>query len=210
MSLLLADEFFLVSHDDFSGKRRLSRNTLALGLSGSLLAELMLFGKITIRRETIVVVDRRPPRDGLAHTVLDQMADEPEVCGVRDWMQYLATSMYDDVGQRLTRNGNARRTKVRKLLHTETAYQPVDVNYGGTLLASLTASLSTRYGFSVPETMLLGMLEATGLSPIVLRDTDSEARRYLRHVIGLLPAPLREVVGLTETAVADAVLHQKR
>ena len=208
--LLLADEFFLVAHDDFSGRRRLAPHTMALGLSGAILGELVLFGRITIQSEKIHLVDPRPPRDGLAHTVLDQLANESEVYEVREWLQYLATTIYDDVGMRLVRNGNARRTKARRLLHTELVYQPVDVNYSGTLLASLSTSLYARYSFTIPETALLGLLDATGLDRLLLRDGGAEARKYLHQVIGLLPGPLRELIGHTEAAVADAVLHHKR
>lgn len=76
--LLLADEFFCISHDDRTGRPRRSPRVVALGLAAGLLGELMLFGWITINDGAVRVIRRDPPPDALAHTTLASLLAQPQ------------------------------------------------------------------------------------------------------------------------------------
>ena len=47
---LVADDLWLLGHDDRSGKPQLQPRALGIGLAGALLAELMLAGWVGLRR----------------------------------------------------------------------------------------------------------------------------------------------------------------
>ena len=96
--LLLADDFFFVAHDSISMKSRLSDRVLRLGLAGALLGEQVLFQRITVRGDRLRIVNETPPRDALAHTVLDHLRADPEITSVRDWLRFLVRQPHLPVG----------------------------------------------------------------------------------------------------------------
>lgn len=104
--LLLADDFFFVAHDSISMKSRLSDRVLRLGLAGALLGEQVLFQRITVRGNRLRIVNETPPRDALAHTVLDHLRAEPDITAVRDWLRFLGQDAHEKVVQRLLREGH--------------------------------------------------------------------------------------------------------
>src|SRR6266705_720914 len=54
---LVADDVFLLGHDDRSGRPLLQPRALGIGLAGGLLAELMLAGLIGLRPDGAVVIN---------------------------------------------------------------------------------------------------------------------------------------------------------
>lgn len=96
--MLVADEFFLIAHNDSRGKAKLHPSATGLGLAAGLLAELILFGQITVSGGLVTVLDRRPPADALAHTVLDQLIGESQHQAVRTWLAFLSQSSTTSVG----------------------------------------------------------------------------------------------------------------
>lgn len=58
--LLIADEFFLMAHNDSRGKAKLHPAATGLGLASGLLGELLLYGHITVSAGQVTVMDRRP------------------------------------------------------------------------------------------------------------------------------------------------------
>ena len=74
--LPLADDLFLTAHDTVRGKCLLSPATLGLGLSASLLAELVLWRRLDILDSKIVIIDDRPTGDPATTAVLDQLLRE--------------------------------------------------------------------------------------------------------------------------------------
>jgi hypothetical protein len=56
--LRLADEMYLIAHDDVTGGRRRPGRVVGVGLGGALLAELMLAGNVRIWAGTVVALTR--------------------------------------------------------------------------------------------------------------------------------------------------------
>src|SRR5437879_2602770 len=96
----VADDLYLVAHDDVSGRPLLARG-LGLGLAGGLLAELMLGRCIGLYPDGTVGAGRIWPDDGLGRRVRDQVAAERPLLGMRDWLAYLALTAPQDVAARL-------------------------------------------------------------------------------------------------------------
>ncbi|MER7891411.1 GPP34 family phosphoprotein [Micromonospora sp. NPDC094482] len=206
--MLIADEFFLIAHNDSRGKAKLHPAANGLGLAAGLLGELLLYGHVMVTDGLVTVLDRRPPADALAHTVLDQLVGEPQHRAVRTWLSFLAQTSVASVGERLARAGVLRRQETRRLLRTSVSYLPVDLNAVAWPATRLRALLDRPEPPSVPDALLLGLIVAAGLSREVLWSAGPRAHHRLNVLIPALPAPLKELVAHTEAAVGAAVLRR--
>lgn len=206
--MLVADEFFLVAHNDIGGKARLHPAATGLGLAGGLLGELVLYGHIMVVDGDLSVVDRRPPADALAHTVLDQLVGEAQHRSVRTWLSFLAQSATTSVGERLSRAGVLRRRESRRLLRTTVGYVPVDPNAAAWPTTRLRVLLErSDPPPTLADAVLLGLIAAAGLDREVLWSTGPRAQHRLTSLVAALPTPLKELVAHTEAAVGAAVLR---
>jgi hypothetical protein len=207
--MLLADDFFLIAHDDRDGRSRLSPKAVELGLAGALIGELVLEQRVLVEGAQLRVISRDPPSDALAHTTLATMLAEPQHREVRTWLAYLGQSAVDSTGQRLVREGLVERTHVRRLLRTTVRYLPIDVNLPAGRVVRLRRLLTNAEPLRVADSTLAGLIHATGLTGHVLWDGDAMSMRRLQALIAMLPHPLRDLVIQVEAAVGDAVLAQR-
>jgi hypothetical protein len=74
---LVADDLYLMAHHEISGRPLLQPRPLGIGLAGALLAELILAGGISLRRDGAVTAGRGRPADQLASRVRDLILAEP-------------------------------------------------------------------------------------------------------------------------------------
>ncbi|UAC02442.1 GPP34 family phosphoprotein [Dactylosporangium vinaceum] len=206
---MLADDFFLIAHDDRDGRSRLSPRAVDLGLAGAMLGELVLEQRITIEGARLRVLSGEPPADPLAHTNLATMIAEVQHREVRTWLQFLGQTAVEQVGARLARVGLVEQTQVRRLLRSTTRWLPVDVNLPTGRVVRLRRLITGFEPMRVADATLAGIAEATGLSGHVLWDGEPGAGRRIQHTVGALPPPLRDLVLQVEAAVGDAVLSQR-
>ncbi len=104
----VADDLYLVAHNDVTGRPYVQPRPLGLGLglAGGLLAELALADMISAVPDHVVVrAGRRRPGDELAGHVLDLLAGERERHPMHDWLRYLARTAATDVAGRLAASG---------------------------------------------------------------------------------------------------------
>lgn len=207
--MLLADELYFIAHDDATGKPQLHGRAAGLALAGALLAELVLFERITVQGGMLDIVDRRPPDDALAHTTLHQLIGEQQHRAVRTWLAFLGQSARTAVAQRLQRAGHIRQTEVRRAFRTTTVYVPVDMSAAAWPENRLRHLLTSGKQITMTDAALAGFAGAAGLTERILWDADADARRYYSYVVGSLPTPLRELIAHTEAAVGDAVLSNR-
>src|SRR4051794_10799980 len=88
-SMLMADDFFLIVHDDRDGRARVYARAVELGLAGAMLGALVLEQRIDIEAPRLRVISPEPPPDPLAHTNLATMIAEVQHREVRTWLQFL-------------------------------------------------------------------------------------------------------------------------
>ena len=111
---LVADDLYLLAHDDRSGKPLLPPRPLGTGLAGALLTELVLACCVGLRPDTAVVIGQAVPRTAVyGHVLLKQIADEPSPLPVRAWLLYLARTAAGDVALRLEQAGYLARVRSR-------------------------------------------------------------------------------------------------
>lgn len=99
-----APDFFLVAHDEFTGKLLVNKNLLGCGLAASQLAELVATEQLTLDSGLVVTIDDGP-RAGTGAFVMDTIAEQTTNHGVRAWIQNLAEVLCELVARQLMDNG---------------------------------------------------------------------------------------------------------
>jgi hypothetical protein len=209
-ALLLADGLFLLAHDELNGKPRLSEGVLSLGLAGALMGELALGEKISLRDESVVVIDPEPPQDEVAAAVHQRLLRSVAPRPVRDWLMYFADDAFGQVAGRLTQSGKlvAHPSRLGRAARHEFA----DPNGGAKAALGLCTKVMRRQPLDAANAMLAGLIGATGLEhPVLFEVRDAaQARRYLQESLQVLhPSTLRGLILETRAAVEVAVVTHR-
>lgn len=200
---LVADDLWLLSHDDVSGRPCIQPRPLGLGSAGALLAEAALAGVIILGPGP-VRAGRYGPREELTARLLRQVTGEPELHPVEEWLAYVAQTAADDVAGRLEACGYLVRhgwwppwrggwTPTNR----DSAFSPV---------LRVRAALDAARPPTVHEALLAGLADACGLGFRLAQYTPARSVRPLGEAVALLEPGLRDLVARTRAAVGSAVL----
>jgi hypothetical protein len=205
--LLLADDFYFVAHDSISMKCQLPDRVLRFGLAAALLGEQALYLTINFRAGQLRIVERPPlPKESLARAIFDLLRTNWHITSVRYWLRYLSAGSYEHVVQRLTRAGLLRAREERRLFRTVVVHGPTRATPVGAAEGRLASGLGKRHTLDLPDLVLAGLVEATGLDERLLAGTPPKTRKYLDELLAGLPPGLSNLIEETRAAVADAVL----
>lgn len=212
---MLADQFFLIAHEDRTGRSRLHPRATGLGLAAALLGELMLDGRVRVFDGDLHVVSRQPPRDALAHDILDLLIAQPQHTEVRTWLAFLSQDAAVKVGERLMRSGAVEPVVRRKMLSTQTLYMPnneAQRNAAAWAPMRLANLLVRGLEMSTSDRVLAGLVAATGLTRHVLWDFElhRQAMLLLPTAVASLPGDLRELIEYTEASVGSVLTVGRR
>jgi hypothetical protein len=204
---LLANDLFLVAHDDY-GKQRLHRSVAKKGLAAALIGELIIAGYTTIRDGHLHYTSTLLPIDPLAGSAILQVRAERRL-PVGDWLTFFATTdlggvdLYDQVGRRLARAGNvhAHRRRFRQV-----RYVPVNGNVAARAWASISGALNRGLPMNESETTVAGLIVALDLHREVLTGDRAVVEQQLRDRIAGQPEAIRELICVAEKAVGAAVM----
>src|ERR1051325_5354626 len=98
---LLADDLYLMAHNDSTGRPYLQPRATGIGLAGALLAELLLAGGISLSSDGTLRATVGPPAAQLTSQVQSQITSEREPLPVGTWLQFLGQAAAADVARRL-------------------------------------------------------------------------------------------------------------
>jgi hypothetical protein len=204
---LLADDLWLLAHNEITGRPHLHARQLGLGLAGGLLAELMTGSHpaVGLWHDGVVLISPEvSSRAVAAHPLLRQMAAEQQLLPVRDWLQFLARTAASDVGVRLEQAGYVIRSR-RRLPGLPARLVPADRDWAHAPMTRITSALrrpSGPYGV-----VLAGLAVACGLGyrlELYLPGAETAAETAAAG----LPENLRQLLAQTRTAVSAAVLSR--
>lgn len=211
LATLLADEYWLLAHDEASGQLRLSARITGVGLAGALLGELALLGQVDISASgAFVIIDKRTPDDPLQHALLDQIRRE-QPRPVRDWLTYVGQDASDRVADRLAHTGLVTRRESRLPWRGE-RWVPADVNTAGAPGALLVSALMRDAPLTTRAALLGGLCLVTGLERTALwevRASFPDQITRLREAVDALPAPLPALIGETSALIGRAVASHR-
>ena len=204
----LADDLYLVSHHEQTGKPHLQPRALALGLAGALLAELMLSRSIRLWRGVITAADGTPPGDDLARSVLGLVASEREHLPPQDWLLYLARTAAGDVARRLEQAGYLTRAPGRRFSRAG-RWVPVDADCAFAPLVRVKSTLGSSGPVAAQNVALGGLAAACGLGHQLALYLPPGAHRRLEEAASQLDPALRELIAQTQAAVDSALLSHR-
>jgi Golgi phosphoprotein 3 (GPP34) len=203
----LADDLWLLAHDDATGRPCIQPRPLGLGLAGGLLAELALAGAVSVHRDDIApVLVRRPPGDDLLSRVLGLLGREPDFHPVSDWLAYLGRSAAADVARRLEASGYL--VPARGWFRGG-RWRPVDRDSAFSPVLRVRAVLDAAQPLTAPGVVLAGLADACGLGFRLAQYTPARTIRPLHDAVAQLDPGLYDLVTHTKAAVDSAVLAHR-
>ena len=205
----VADEVYLLAHNDVTGKPYVQPRPLGLGLAGVLLAELVLDGALSVRDDELTVADgRRPPADELAHRVLGLVASEREAHPVRDWLAYLGRTAPTQVADRLAAAGYLVETR-RWFPWRPSRWVPVDRDSAFAPLLRVRTALDPARPLTAECAVLAGLADACGLGYHLAEYAPAGGARSVDQVTAQLGPSLRDLIAQTRAAVDSALLAHR-
>jgi hypothetical protein len=205
----IADDLYLLAHDDVTGKPYIQPRPLGLGLAGALLAELVLDEAIGVGDDQITLAGgRRPPGDVLAAHVLRSVAGEQEIHPVRDWLAYLARTAPSEVASRLEAAGYLAEAK-RWLPWRSGRWVPVDRDSAFSPVLRIRAALDPARPLTADDAVLAGLAEACGLGFRLAQYAPAHAAHPIDDLAVHLGPSLYGLIAVTRTAVDSAVLTHR-
>jgi Golgi phosphoprotein 3 (GPP34) len=202
----VADDVWLLAHDDVTGRAYVQSRALGLGLAGGLLAELMLTGHINVRHEEVMTLGRAAPAERLAGHLLGLLIGEHEDHPVGDWLLFVGRTATDDVAERLAEAGYLRpaggRWRGRRWMPTnaDDAFAPV---------LRVRAALDASQRPTRQEVVLAGLADACGLGFRLAEYAPDRTIRPLHQAIAQLAPGLQDLISHTKAAVDSAVLAHR-
>lgn len=204
----LADEFFLVGHDQYTGKAQVSDAVLDTGLAGAMLGELALSGRLLISEEMLVTVqDARPTGDRMTDTTVSEIVKQRDVYAVRQWVEYLRDHARELVGQRLVEAGLVDQVRSRGMLKQTVRFPARDPLKAAAPEARLRFMLDRPSDLDEPTALLASLVDAAGLEYVLGVGSNRRIRDELAQMTMQLKPNLKALVAGVESAVAHLALR---
>ncbi|GAA1748356.1 GOLPH3/VPS74 family protein [Luedemannella helvata] len=206
--LPLADEFYLISHDEYTGKCHINAKVFDSGLAGAVLAELAVRQRITIVNGLVTTIDQRPHRERVSDAALAEILKERAEHPVRTWVEYLRKDALEMVRPRLVDAGLIYRVQSRSMLRSTVRYPAVDRNQAAAPRARLRYMLDHPELLDEPTAVLSGLVLAVGMTDLIAV-RGKEAREGLGRFADTLPDVLKEIVTAVELVAATIAVAPK-
>lgn len=205
----VADDTWLLAHDDVTGRPCVHPRALGLGLAGGLLAELALAGAVRVRHDDIAVpLARRPPADELLRRVFGHLEAEREDHPAGEWLRYLARTAPAEVAGRLEAAGYLVRAG-RTLPWRGDRWVPTDRDSAFAPVLRVRAALDASRPLTIHDAVLAGLADACGLAFRLAPYTPARSLRPLPHAVAQLAPGLQDLIAHTRAAVDGAVLAHR-
>jgi hypothetical protein len=206
VSLALADELFLITHDLQTGKGKLGEPALGLGLAAALLGELVFAGCVAIDGGRLLLGEYAPPAERLSEVLFTHTREQILGSGttVRDWLAEHRKLVVDLVADRLVRSGEMRREQHRRLGRTIVRFYPVRPGDAFIQAQRLPSYLRNRVEITMADVVIATLAIVIAPSGGLL-ELDPVGRDHLDQLVPLLPLPLRELLSITEASVLAAL-----
>ncbi|MEE6259063.1 GOLPH3/VPS74 family protein [Plantactinospora sonchi] len=208
----MADELFLIAHDDYTGKALAAAAMVNSALAGALVAELLFDARITLVRSQVYVADDRAWQEPVTDRVLGEMVRRGDGHPVRSWLEFLASRAREHVGDRLVSAGAVRRTTTRSLnLRTTVRWPGLDPNRVARPRVRLGAVLErSEQPLDVRTATLAGLVQAAGLIRALIPTNRAAVASRIAAARRLLPPELGDLLNAVDSTVAAGTVTVRR
>lgn len=209
----LATDLFLVAHDEFSGKPRMSADLLGCGLVGALLAELVMVDRVVVESGRVLVTAARADgRDDLGDYVVEAVRSQDTAHTVRTWVETLRPVLPGLVAGRLVADGVVRREEGGpRWRRRPDRFPATDLLAASRPRLRLEHMLRTPQEFDLAGALLAVLIGALGVEAVLDPDLDrATVRGLITRLEENLPAALRALLDGVRAAVAAVSLTVRR
>ncbi len=209
----LAADFFLIAHDEFSGKLRISPDLLGCGLVGAQLAELITDDRLAVEGGRVLATEVRDDGDEIGAYVVESISRQTSAHSVRVWVDTFREVLYELVARRLISEGVVRREQGgRQLMRRRPDRFPaVDLLAAARPRLRLEHMLRTPQEFDLPGAVIAALVGAVGAEAVLDPEIDRTAtRELLVRLEENLPADVRALVEGVRAAVSAVSLTIRR
>ena len=203
----LADDLYLMSHHERTGRLLLSPRAAGLGLAGALLAELVLAGCVDVAGSLLGAVGLGQPDGELAARVLGVLADERPPRPVADWLAFLGRTAPADVAGRLERAGYL--VAAPALPWRAARWRPANPDCAFAPVTRVKSALSPARPADVQDLALAGLAAACGMGARLAAYLPPGSRARMDQASIQLDPGLRELIAQTHAAVGAALLAHR-
>ena len=203
----LADDLYLMAHDERTGRLLLSARAAGLGLAGAVLAELVLAGCVRVTGGQLTATGVAPPGDGLAAGVLSVLASEQPPRPVADWLAFLGRTAPADVATRLEQAGYLIPIPARPWRAAR--WRPADPDCAFAPIVRVESALSPARPADAQSVTLAGLAAACGLGARLALYLTPGARARIDQATAQLGPGLRDLITGTQAAVGAALLAHR-
>ncbi|HEY8533473.1 MAG TPA: GPP34 family phosphoprotein [Micromonospora sp.] len=196
----LAEEFFLIAHDDHTGRALLDADSLAAGLAGAVLAGLVLAGRITIAEGQVTLQDERATGDPIGDPLLVALRRQSDQRTVDAWLDELRDGLTTTVAEDLAARGLIRPVLARHpLVHRRRVrYPAVDAARAVAPRARLGSALGRAAPVDGRTAVLAEIVRATGLARWFIDVYGPSVRDQLARVRKQVPASVQTLAAAIE------------
>jgi len=209
----LADDYYVIAHDERTGRLRVSGAAAGVGAAAAIIGELVLGGYLAAREGELLARDRDdPPADRLLREVLAQVDAPRQDRDLGAWLRFLAVEAVADLRHRLISDGLVATVRLRRwVLVQRIQHLPTNPNLAAWPAIRLANALSRGEELSPPDQLLATLVQATGLLGDVLwlRPDHNPGWDRAAQVRAHLPADLAQLAAHAEAAVGDGVLARR-
>jgi hypothetical protein len=204
-NLELAEQFFLIGHDEFSGRPAVSIELVQCGLVGALLGEVIIERRLAIKDSKVVVLDAAPTDGDFADRLVTAVDSQRTTHRVRTWAEQVGPDAYKVIAERLVETGTLRHEHGRKMLGGSGGrYPAVDTYAAARPRLMLTHVISHREEMDLPQAVLACLLTAVGIEPVLGLDMSRDAlRNVISSLLRAMPSELQDLMaGIDETVAS--------
>lgn len=210
-ALPLADEVFLIGHDQNSGKANISDAALDTVLAGAVVGELLFAGRLALTDATHVVAYGDAPTGDVARdTAMLEIQKQNDRFPVRAWVEHLRGDIRPMIAGRLIRLGLVERIEARVMLKTVVRYPSRDRISGATPIARLRYMLDHPGNLDEHSAALAGLVLAGNLEFVFGGASGREIRSGLMRMAETGHPQVRLLIAGVESAVAALAMRAGR
>nr|WP_225953877.1 GPP34 family phosphoprotein [Kibdelosporangium phytohabitans] len=204
--LSLCEALFFLGHDPFTGRARIRRDVLDIGLSAAALADLLFDERITLHHGTVVLISRFATGEPIADRALARIMAEQAPHGVRDWVEHIAETIYDTVVETLTVRELVTAKEKRGIFRHSLHYQPADLRIASTPRAAIRTAMIENNRCTPAVATLASIAWSVGVDDFGEPEMSRKhSAGWVDRVKNALTHPFGGLVSGTDAAVAAKV-----
>ncbi len=206
--IAIADQLFLVAHDEYNGRTRVHEDMLGLALGAALMVELMFPPEqIQLVGGSVLLVSHHspPPVEPLQHRAINLMRRERRPQSIANWLKVLGFDARDQVAGRLADAGLVIKDNERRILRSPVVvYRATSPEWAAYAATRLHRALHEEPMYTV-DAMLAALVACVGLLGHVTFACN-QPHPSGELLAARLPQPLLSLLNHTRAAIAESAL----